>query len=113
MLAGPRRKRGDGSTLALIGIVASAAAAWLFGAWQIGQNKSKKARSDASYLTQMLALPLKYTEHAQCRMDCRCELPFNPDRQHAIQDSFRNNVPAITRASLRSERNLHESLHAL
>ena len=73
MIAGPRRKQ-NGSSWGLVGIVASAAAAWLFGAWQIGQNKAKKSRSDSSYLTQMLALPLKYTEHAQCRMDCRCSL---------------------------------------
>ena len=75
MSAGARQKR-NGSSWGLMGVVASAAAVWLFGAWQIGQNKAKKARSDASYLTQMLALPLKYTEHAQCRMDCRWRLPF-------------------------------------
>ena len=73
MGAGASQKR-NGSSWGLVGIVASAAAVWLFGAWQIGQNKAKKARSDASYLTQMLALPLRYTEHAQCRMDCRWEL---------------------------------------
>ena len=75
MSAGARQKR-NGSSWGLVGVVASAAAVWLFGAWQIGQNKAKKAGSDASYLTQMLALPLKYTEHAQCRMDCRWRLPF-------------------------------------
>ncbi|CAK0750017.1 hypothetical protein CVIRNUC_001957 [Coccomyxa viridis] len=67
---GARQKR-NGSSWGLVGVVASAAAVWLFGAWQIGQNKAKKAGSDASYLTQMLTLPLKYTEHAQCRMECR------------------------------------------
>ena len=80
--AGPRRRQ-DGSTWGLVGIVASAAAAWLFGAWHIGQGKAKKARGDASYLTQMLAVPLKYTEHAQCRMDCRFYLLLSTSKfQH-------------------------------
>ena len=82
--AGPRRK-GSSSTWGLVGIVASTAAAWLFGAWQIGQNKAKKARSDASYLEQMLAVPLKYTEHAQCRMDCRCAIQPKVERQGALR----------------------------
>ena len=73
MTAGARQK-GNGSSWGLVGIVASAAAIWLFGAWQVGQNKAKQARNDASYLTRMLALPLRYTEHAHCRMDCRFDL---------------------------------------
>ena len=78
--AGPRRRQ-DGSTWGLVGVVASAAAAWLFGAWHLGQSKAKKARNDTSYLTQMLAVPLKYTEHAQCRMDCRLD-PFYQALSH-------------------------------
>ena len=70
------RRRGDGSTWGLVGILASTAAAWLIGAWHIGQNKAKKAGNDTSYLTRMLAVPLKYTEHAQCRMDCRSDFPY-------------------------------------
>ena len=111
MSAGARQKR-NGSSWGLVGIVASAAAVWLFGAWQIGQNKAKKARSDASYLTQMLALPLRYTEHAQCRMDCRWELSLlshslscahvarsvlisHAPRQHAFHVSASRKLPCM------------------
>jgi hypothetical protein len=48
------------------------AAAWIFGALQISSQKKSKASKDKMLLARLLRKPLKYTEHALCRMDCRC-----------------------------------------
>lgn len=68
--AGARNAK-ERSPWGLLGLVAGVAGAWLLGAWHIGQQRVQKGRGDRVALARLLANPLKYTEHALCRMDCR------------------------------------------
>ncbi len=63
----PRR----GGPLAIGAIIVSVAATWLFSVLRIGQQRACKARADRLTLDNALTKPIKYTEHALCRMDCR------------------------------------------
>ncbi len=72
------QKRGDGSTWGLLGLATSLLGAWLFGAWHIGQQRGRKAQADGVTLSRLLEKPLQYTEHAKCRMDCRCQSNRSP-----------------------------------
>lgn len=68
---GPRKKK-ERSVWGLVGAVASFAA--LFG-WTLlsrGKAAQRQRLADRRILNSMLAKPLHYTEHASCRMDCRC-----------------------------------------
>ncbi|CAL8462505.1 g2038 [Coccomyxa elongata] len=71
-----RNSKGSGknsgkNSWGLLGLAVSITAAWLFGAWQIGEHRTKKKQYDKLTLAGLLSKPLKYTEHALCRMDCR------------------------------------------
>ncbi|EIE23976.1 hypothetical protein COCSUDRAFT_53173 [Coccomyxa subellipsoidea C-169] len=76
----PRRSRKDkskgprksgSSPWGLFGLAASIAAAWLVGAWHIRDQRTRKYQVDKNTLARIMSKPMKYTEHAQCRMDCR------------------------------------------
>jgi hypothetical protein len=68
--AGGKRPKRAGP-LALGGLIVSIAAAWAAAAWRIGLQRSGKAKADRRLLNSALALPLRFTDHALCRMDCR------------------------------------------
>ena len=70
----PRR----GGPLAIGALIASVAATLLLSAWNISWQRSGKARADRATLEAAAAKPLKYTDHALCRMDCRHSYPLLP-----------------------------------
>ena len=66
---GEKPKRGG--PLAIGALIASVAASLLLSAWSISRQRAGKARADRATLEAAAAKPLKYTDHALCRMDCR------------------------------------------
>ena len=61
----------SGGPLAIGALVASMAATLLLSAWNISRQRAGKAQADRAMLDAAAAKPLKYTDHALCRMDCR------------------------------------------
>ena len=66
---GEKPKRGG--PLAIGVLIASVAATLLLSAWNISWQRAGKTRADRATLKAAAAKPLKYTDHALCRMDCR------------------------------------------
>ena len=71
---GEKPKRGG--PLAIGALIASVAATLLLSAWNISWQRTGKARADRATLEAAAAKPLKYTDHALCRMDCRLSRPL-------------------------------------
>ncbi len=76
----PKRKKlekGDrkkGSSWGLVGLLGSVVGAF---AWAVLRQRSGRQQalgSDRALLSGMLQKPLRWTEHAVCRMDCRSAL---------------------------------------
>ena len=44
------------------------------------RKKCQKQAADTSMLHKMLKKPINYTEHAKCRMDCRCAANSLPSK---------------------------------
>lgn len=68
---GKPRKRKERSVLGLLAAGAGFAALWAWNVW----SRMQQGREDKRILGAMLARPLAVTEHAACRMDCRCAAP--------------------------------------
>lgn len=73
----PRRKKAGakgskkGGVWGLVGLLSSFAGAF---AWALLRQRSQKRQylgSDSAVLSSMLQRPLRWSEHAVCRMDCR------------------------------------------
>jgi hypothetical protein len=79
---GKRPKRAG--PLALGGLIVSIAAAWAAAAWRIGLQRSGKVKADRRLLNSALALPLRFTDHALCRMDCRRAAGTPPACKHGL-----------------------------
>lgn len=87
-------KWSGGFGLGTLGLICAVAGGCLFGVSSVLQKRRSKAASDSSVLTSILNKPMKYTEHAKCRMDCRyadaadaLALPYSVSRSPRRTDS--------------------------
>ena len=74
----PKRKKfekGDkkkGSAWGLVGLLGSFAGAFAWALLRQRSGRQQAVGSDRALLSSMLQKPLRWSEHAVCRMDCRC-----------------------------------------
>ena len=89
----PRR----GGPLAIGALIASVAATLLLSAWNISWQRTGKARADRAALEAAAAKPLKYTDHALCRMDCRHSRPFASAEDAQSEPAWLSHFPLAVR----------------
>ena len=104
---GSPRKKKERSVWGLVAAVGSFAA--LFG-WTL-LSRGKAAKADRRILDSMLAKPLRYTEHASCRMDCRCVWRWRA----GLQEPWlrRGQLPLSSRCAPRTNTNTYAHRSAL
>ena len=67
-----RRSPKKKSPWALLGAVGSFAALWVFTIFKVQGDSQQKRLSDKRILNTLMFKPVHYTDHAICRMKCRC-----------------------------------------
>ena len=67
-----KKARKPRSPWGLFGAVASFAAVWAIAVFRMQADSKQKRLSDNLLLKTLLSKPMIYTDHAICRMKCRC-----------------------------------------
>jgi hypothetical protein len=65
-------QKGSGSGWGLFSIAVSITLAFAVSAFRLGKKRHAESTSEKASLRGMLLRPLLITDHAACRMDCRC-----------------------------------------
>lgn len=65
-------KKGQRSFWGLVAVGASLAAFWAGALLQLRRTREQRLTKDRVTLGALLRKPLEFTEHARCRMGCRC-----------------------------------------